>query len=280
MLEAAKQLLKPSKRSDVPPFIVMDVMAAAAQREAQGAHIIHMEVGQPAAPAPATAIKAAQAALTRGRIGYTETLGIPSLRARIARHYQDAYGLALDPARVVVTTGSSGGFILAFLALFEPGDRVALANPGYPPYRHILTALGCEPVLIDTGAETRWALSAEALIAEHRRKPLKGLIVASPANPTGTMLTREALGGLIAAAEAEGIRVISDEIYHGLDYAFAAETAAKLSDRALVINSFSKYFCMTGWRIGWMSVPEPLVRPIERLQQNLSISVPTLSQIA
>ena len=159
MLDAAKRLLAPSKRSDVPPFIVMDVMAAAAQREAQGANIIHMEVGQPAAPAPATAIRAAQAALAHGRIGYTETLGIASLRARIARHYKDAYDLLLDPARVVVTTGSSGGFILAFLSLFEPGDRVALANPGYPPYRHILSALGCEPVLIETSAETRWALS-------------------------------------------------------------------------------------------------------------------------
>ncbi|MGB2656671.1 MAG: aminotransferase class I/II-fold pyridoxal phosphate-dependent enzyme, partial [Pseudolabrys sp.] len=275
MLEAAKQLLKPSKRSDVPPFIVMDVMAAAAQREAQGAHIIHMEVGQPAAPAPATAIKAAQAALVRGRIGYTETLGIPSLRARIARHYGDAYDLALDPARVVVTTGSSGGFILAFLSLFEHGDRVALANPGYPPYRHILSALGCEPVLIQTSAETRWALSAKALIAAHQRAPLKGVVIASPANPTGTMMDADALMRLIAVAESEGIRVISDEIYHGLDYAFTAETAANASGRAVVINSFSKYFCMTGWRIGWMVVPEELVRPVERLQGNLAISVPT-----
>ena len=280
MLEAAKQLLKPSKRSDVPPFIVMDVMAAAAQREAQGAHIIHMEVGQPAAPAPATAIKAAQAALTRGRIGYTETLGIPSLRARIARHYQDAYDLALDPARVVVTTGSSGGFILAFLSMFEPGDRVALANPGYPPYRHILSALGCEPVLIETSAETRWALSAKALIAAHQRTPLKGVVIASPANPTGTMMDADALTRLIAVAEAEGIRVISDEIYHGLDYAFAAETAANTSERVVVINSFSKYFCMTGWRVGWMVVPDALVRPSERLQGNLAISVPTLAQVA
>jgi aspartate/methionine/tyrosine aminotransferase len=280
MLEAAKQLLKPSKRSDVPPFIVMDVMAAAAQREAQGAHIIHMEVGQPAAPAPATAIKAAQDALTRGRIGYTETLGIPSLRARIARHYQDAYNLALDPARVVVTTGSSGGFILAFLSMFESGDRVALANPGYPPYRHILSALGCEPVLIETSAETRWALSAKALIAAHQRAPLKGVVIASPANPTGTMMDADALTRLIAVAEAEGIRVISDEIYHGLDYAFAAETAANTSERVVVINSFSKYFCMTGWRVGWMVVPDALVRPIERLQGNLAISVPTLAQIA
>jgi len=280
MLETAKQLLMPSKRSDVPPFIVMDVMAAAAQREAQGAHIIHMEVGQPAAPAPATAIKAAQAALARGRIGYTETLGIPSLRTRIARHYEDAYDLSLDPGRVVVTTGSSGGFILAFLSLFEPGDRVALANPGYPPYRHILTALGCEPVLIDTSAETRWALSAKALIAAHQRAPLKGVVIASPANPTGTMMDADALTRLIAVAEAEGIRVISDEIYHGLDYTFPAETAANISERAVVINSFSKYFCMTGWRIGWMVVPDVLVRPIERLQGNLAISVPTLSQVA
>jgi len=280
MLETAKHLLKPSKRSDVPPFIVMDVMAAAAQREAQGVHIIHMEVGQPAASAPTTAIMAAQAALTRGRIGYTETLGIPSLRARIARHYQEAYDLALDPARVVVTTGSSGGFILAFLSLFEPGDRVALANPGYPPYRHILSALGCEPVLIETSAETRWALSAKALIAAHQQAPLKGVVVASPANPTGTMMDVDALTRLIAVAEAEGIRVISDEIYHGLDYAFAAETAANASERVVVINSFSKYFCMTGWRIGWMVVPDALVRPIERLQGNLAISVPTLAQVA
>lgn len=280
MLEAVKQLLKPSKRSDVPPFIVMDVMAAAAQREAQGAHIIHMEVGQPAAPAPAVAIKAVQAALTHGRIGYTETLGIPALRARIARHYEDTYDLSLDPARVVVTTGSSGGFILAFLSLFEPGDRVALANPGYPPYRHILSALGCEPVLIETSAETRWALSAKALIAAHQRAPLKGVVIASPANPTGTMMDTDALTRLIAVAEAEGIRVISDEIYHGLDYAFEAETAANASERAVVINSFSKYFCMTGWRVGWMVVPDVLVRPIERLQGNLAISVPTLAQVA
>ena len=280
MLEAAKQLLKPSKRSDVPPFIVMDVMAAAAQREALGARVIHMEVGQPAAPAPSTAIKAAQAALAHGRIGYTETLGIPSLRARIARHYKDTYDLALDPVRVVVTTGSSGGFVLAFLSLFEPGDRVALANPGYPPYRHILSALGCEPVLIQTTEETRWALSAKSLIAEHRRKPLQGVVVASPANPTGTMMDADTLSRLIAVAEAEGIRVISDEIYHGLDYAFAAETAANLSERSVVINSFSKYFCMTGWRVGWMVAPDSLVRSVERLQGNLAISVPTLAQFA
>jgi aspartate/methionine/tyrosine aminotransferase len=280
MLNAARDLISPSRRSDVPPFIVMDVMAAAAAREARGERVVHMEVGQPAAPAPLVARRAAAAALEAGRIGYTESLGLPSLRARIARHYRDTYGLDLDPARVAVTTGSSGAFILSFLSLFEPGDRVALANPGYPPYRHILTALGCEPVLIETSASSRWVLSPDALIAAHRKTPLKGVIVASPANPTGTMMSAAALAELVAVAEDAGIRVISDEIYHGLDYAFAAETAAKLSPRALVINSFSKYFCMTGWRIGWMVVPEPLVRTVDRLHGNLAISVPTLAQIA
>jgi aspartate/methionine/tyrosine aminotransferase len=254
MLDTAKRLLAPSGRSNVPPFMVMDVMAAAARIEAAGGRVIHMEVGQPAASAPSTAIAAARAALS-GRLAYTEALGIPSLRARIARHYRETYGLSVDPARVVVTTGSSAGFILAFLALFEPGDRVAIATPGYPPYRHILTAA-------------------------HRDKRLQGVLVASPANPTGTMIKADVLTELIAAAEAEGIRFISDEIYHGLDYAFPAATAAHLSEKAVVINSFSKYFCMTGWRIGWMVLPEPLVRPIERLQQNLAISVPTLAQIA
>ncbi|RXG88453.1 pyridoxal phosphate-dependent aminotransferase [Bradyrhizobium zhanjiangense] len=274
------QWLEPSRRSDVPPFMVMDVMAAAARIEAAGGHVIHMEVGQPAAGAPSTAIAAAHAALEAGRIDYTSALGIPSLRERIARHYRDVYGCDVSPERIVVTTGSSGGFILAFLSMFEPGDRVAVTVPGYPPYRHILSALGCEPVLIETTNETRHALTGEALLAAHRKAPLKGVLVGSPANPTGTMMSREALTGLIAAAQDAGIRFISDEIYHGLDYAFPAVTAAALSDQTLVINSFSKYFCMTGWRVGWMVVPEILVRPIERLQQNLSISVPALSQIA
>ncbi|WP_426434006.1 pyridoxal phosphate-dependent aminotransferase [Bradyrhizobium genosp. P] len=276
----ATGLLTASTRSDVPPFMVMDVMAAAARIEAAGGRVIHMEVGQPAASAPKPAIAAAQAALQDGRIDYTSALGIPSLRARIARHYRDTYRCAVDAERIIVTTGSSGGFILAFLAMFEPGDRVAVTVPGYPPYRHILTALGCEPVLIETSHETRHALTGEALLAAHRKAPLKGVLVGSPANPTGTMMSREALSSLMAAADSAGIRFISDEIYHGLDYAFPAVTAAELSPRALVINSFSKYFCMTGWRVGWMVAPDVLVRPIERLQQNLSISVPTLSQIA
>jgi aspartate/methionine/tyrosine aminotransferase len=280
LADRARALLTASARSDVPPFMVMDVMAAAARIEAEGGHVIHMEVGQPDAPAPKAAIAAAHAALEQGRIDYTSALGTPSLRARIARHYRDSYGCAVDPERIVVTTGSSGAFVLAFLALFEPGDRVAVTVPGYPPYRHILTALGCEPVLIETTSATRHALTGEALLAAHRKTPLRGVLVASPANPTGTMMSREALSSLIAAAEGEGIRFISDEIYHGLDYAFPAVSAAQLSPHTLVINSFSKYFCMTGWRVGWMLVPEAMVRPIERLQQNLAISVPTLSQIA
>jgi aspartate/methionine/tyrosine aminotransferase len=280
MLEKARRLITPSGRSAVPPFMVMDVMAAAGRIEAAGGHVVHMEVGQPAASAPASAIAAAQAALAVGRLDYTEALGIPSLRARIARHYAERYAIEIDPARIVVTTGSSAGFIMAFLALFDPGDRVAVAVPGYPPYRHILTALGCQPVLIETTQASRWAITPDLLIAAHRRTPLKGVLVASPANPTGTMMTAEAIGNLLRAAEGEAIRFISDEIYHGLDYAFAAETAARLSDDAVVINSFSKYFCMTGWRVGWMVLPEALVRPVERLQGNLAISVPTLSQIA
>jgi aspartate/methionine/tyrosine aminotransferase len=280
MPEGAKRPVTPSARSAVPAFMVMDVMAAAARIEAAGGHVVHMEVGQPAASAPASAIAAARSALGVGRLGYTEALGIPSLRARIARHYGEHYAIEIDPARIVVTTGSSAAFVMAFLALFNPGDRVAVAVPGYPPYRHILTALGCQPVLIETTAASRWAITPEMLIAAHRRTPLKGVLVASPANPTGTMMTAAAIGNLLGAAQSAGIEFISDEIYHGLDYAFAAETAARLSDSVIVINSFSKYFCMTGWRVGWMVVPDALVRPIDRLQGNLAISVPALSQIA
>jgi aspartate/methionine/tyrosine aminotransferase len=280
MLDAGRRLIASSARSRVPAFMVMDVMAAAARIEAAGGRVIHMEVGQPAAPAPASAIAAATAALASGRLGYTETLGIPSLRARIARHYQETYGVEVHPSRVAVTTGSSAGFILAFLSLFEAGDRVAVALPGYPPYRHILRALGCEPVPIRTTQDSRWAITPAMLIAEHRKAPLHGVLVASPANPTGTMMSQAALRDLAETAQAEGLKVVSDEIYHGLDYALAATTAAAISDDIVIINSFSKYFCMTGWRIGWMVVPDALIRTIDRLQGNLAISVPTLSQIA
>jgi aspartate/methionine/tyrosine aminotransferase len=280
MLERARALLQPSARSGVPPFMVMDVMAAAARLEAQGRTIVHMEVGQPAAGAPESSIAAVRAALDDGPHGYTAALGIASLRRRIAQAYAQWHDIDVDPERVVVTTGSSAGFMLAFLALFEAGDRVAVAAPGYPPYRHILSALGCEPVLIEANVATRWALSGDMLLAQHRLRPLKAVVVGSPANPTGTMMTATALGDLIRSAEDAGIAVISDEIYHGLDYAFAAKSAVSLSSNTVVINSFSKYFCMTGWRVGWMIVPPPLLRTMERLQQNLAISVPTLSQIA
>jgi aspartate/methionine/tyrosine aminotransferase len=279
MLDKANGQLMPAARSEVPPFMVMDVIAAATRLEAQGHHIIHMEVGQPAASAPRSAIEAARQALD-GPLRYTEALGIGSLRTRIARHYGETYGVNVDPGRVIVTTGSSAGFILSFLSIFQPGDRVGIANPGYPPYRHILTALGCEPVLLQTGEATRWAITPDILRETHRKTPLAGVLVASPANPTGTMMTPEALHELIRAAEDMGLRFISDEIYHGLDYAFPAATALAFSDMSLVINSFSKYFCMTGWRVGWIVAPDSLVRAIERLQGNLAISVPTLSQIA
>jgi aspartate/methionine/tyrosine aminotransferase len=280
MLDKAKGLLRPSLRSAVPPFMVMDVVAAAARLEEEGRRIVHMEVGQPAAGAPSPAVAAAHAALERGPLGYTETLGIASLRRRIAQAYGERHGLEIDPQRVVVTTGSSAAFILAFLAAFEPGARVAVAVPGYPPYRHILSALGCIPVGITTGPQTRWSITADSLLAEHGVRPLKGLVIASPANPTGTMVSAQALADLIGCAQSAGMIVISDEIYHGLDYAFAAHSAAGISSEAIVVNSFSKYFCMTGWRIGWMVLPPSLLRAVERLQQNLSISVPTLSQVA
>lgn len=279
MDDIIKRLFSASARSNVPPFMVMDVVAAAARIEQAGSRVIHMEVGQPAAPAPRTALAAARAGL-EGPLKYTESLGIPDLRRRIARHYGDTYNFDLSPDRIIVTTGSSAGFILAYLAAFDPGDRVAFAVPGYPPSRHILTALGCEPVLIETTADTRYALTGEALLAAHRKQTLKGVLIASPANPTGTMMSAQALADLIGTAEDAGIRVISDEIYHGLDYAFPAETALKISADAIAVNSFSKYFCMTGWRVGWLIAPENLVRPIDRLQQNFAISVPTLSQVA
>lgn len=270
----------PARRSEIDPFIVMDVMRAANEKEAQGGDVIHMEVGQPGTPAPRPVLEAARAALDSDRLGYTEALGLPLLRERIAGWYRDHYGVSVAPERVVVTTGSSAGFLLAFLAILDPGARMALPSPGYPCYRHILKALAAEPVNIETGPETRWAPSPEHLETLKGQGDLAGLLLASPANPTGTMLTGDALAELCAACERLGLWFISDEIYHGLDYTEQAQTALAHSDTAIVINSFSKYFSMTGWRIGWMVVPPGLVRTIERLAQNLYISPPTLSQHA
>ena len=272
MLDSARTIMTPSARSDVPPFMVMDVMAAAARIEAAGGKVIHMEVGQPAVGAPSTAIAAVQAVLGKSALGYTESLGIPSLRARIARHYAETYRAAGECRPRDRDHRLVGRIHPGVSAMFEPGDRVAIANPGYPPYRHILTALGCEPVLIETDAATRFAITGESLRAAHAKKPLAGVLVASPANPTGTMMTPDALAALIRVADDEGIRFISDEIYHGLDYAVPVETAARLSENAVVINSFSKYFCMTGWRIGWMVVPQALGaadRPAARQSRDL-----------
>jgi aspartate/methionine/tyrosine aminotransferase len=280
-LAAAGSLLRQaSVRSDVEPFIVMDVIRAAALREAAGAKIIHMEVGQPGTPAPRAAREAVKRLIDTETLGYTEALGIPSLRERIARHYLDWYGVGLEPARVIVTTGSSAGFVLAFLALFDAGDRVALPSPGYPCYRHILRALGVEPVMLDTDAGTRWMPTGEAIGTEAAARGLAGALIASPANPTGSMLEPARLGEIVAACRRARVWFISDEIYHGLTYAIPAETALKFSDDVIVINSFSKYFSMTGWRIGWMVVPEGLVRTFERLAQNLYISAPAVAQVA
>jgi len=270
--------LKVATRGRVPPFIVMDVMRAANQRAAAGEDVLHLEIGQPGTPAPRAVLDAAKRALDADRIGYTDALGIAPLRQRLARHYREAYGVAVDADRIMVTTGSSGSFLLGFLAAFDIGDRVALAAPGYPAYRNILTALGVEPVLLPTEIEHRFQPTPELLDAVEG--PLHGLIVASPSNPTGTMLDRGALAALVAYCDDRGIRLISDEIYHGICYGERAVSALELGDRALVINSFSKYYSMTGWRLGWMVVPEDLQRPVECLGQNLFISAPTLSQLA
>lgn len=266
-----------SGRSAVAPFMAMDVLREANAMEAAGARVLHLEVGQPAAPAPAGARAAAAQTLEHGAIGYTESLGIGPLRARIARHYAEVDGVAVPAERAVVTTGSSAGFVLAFLAAFEAGDRVALATPGYPAYANILMGLGLETVWLETDETTRWAPTPAMLDAAG---PLDGLLVASPNNPSGTVIGADALGALIEACRARGIRFVSDEIYHGLTYAGPAPTALAFGDDAVVINSFSKYYCMTGWRVGWMVVPEHLVRAVERLAQNLYISPPTLSQHA
>ncbi len=264
----------------VAPFLAMDVLAAAAAKERRGDSVVHMEVGQPSAPAPRAAREAAKAALETGRIGYTEALGIAPLRERIARHYRDAYGVAIAPERVVVTTGSSAGFVLAFLSLFDPGQRVAITAPGYPAYRNILEALDLQAVAIPLARRDGWIMTAAAVERLHRDAPLHGILAMSPANPSGTMIGRDALAGLGETCRRLGLWFISDEIYHGLTYAESAATALAFDDDAVVINSFSKYYCMTGWRIGWMVVPERLVRPIERLAQNLYISPPFLSQAA
>ena len=268
--------MRNSTRSGVDPFIVMDVMEAARRAEAEGRHIIHMEVGQPGTPAPEGAREVLARAMGEDAMGYTVALGLPALRQRIARLYGEWYDVDLNPERVVITPGSSGGFILAFTALFDAGERVGIGAPGYPSYRQILKALDLVPVDIETAAESR----LQPAPADLEGRDLAGLMVASPANPSGTMLGRDDLAALMEAAKAHGASFISDEIYHGIEYEAKAVTALEISDEAYVINSFSKYFSMTGWRVGWMVVPEDHVRVIERLAQNLFICPPHASQVA
>lgn len=267
--------MRVSSRGDVDAFIVMDVMDAARRAEQAGRHIIHMEVGQPGTPAPAGARAALATAMAQDPLGYTVALGLPALRERIARLYKDWYNLEIDPGRVVVTSGSSAGFLLAFTALFDSGDKVGIGAPGYPSYRQILKALALEPVILETAAQNRLQPVPGDL-----PQGLAGLMVASPANPSGTMLDRAALSALISACQAQGAAFISDEIYHGVEYEKKAVSALEISDDVYVINSFSKYFSMTGWRIGWMVVPQDHVRRIERLAQNMFICAPHASQVA
>lgn len=265
-----------SSRGQVDPFIVMDMVAEAARLEASGQRIIHMEVGQPSSPAPAGAIAALSARMGADAMGYTVSLGIPALRQGIAALYQRWYGVDLNPERVIVTAGSSGAFLLAFTALFDAGDRVAMGEPGYPSYRQILKALSLQPVGIATKPENR----LQPVPADLEGVDCKGLIVASPGNPSGTMLSKPALADLIGFAHQRGISFISDEIYHGLHYGERAHSALEISDDVYVINSFSKYFSMTGWRVGWMVVPQDHVRTVERLAQNMFICAPHPAQVA
>jgi aspartate/methionine/tyrosine aminotransferase len=274
--------LKIARRAGISPFIAMDVLRAANARDHAATtaadRSVHLEVGQPGTQAPRAVREAAKAALDTDRLGYTDALGVPALRERIARHYRDMYGVALPAERIVVTTGSSGAFLLSFLAAFDHGDRVALADPGYPAYRNILKALGIEAMGVPADARSRFQPTPELL--DRVAGGMAGLIVASPANPTGSMMSPDELAAVMRWCRANGVRFISDEIYHGITYGRPVATALSYGDDAIVINSFSKYFSMTGWRLGWMIVPPDLLRAVEVLAQNLFISPPSLPQCA
>jgi aspartate/methionine/tyrosine aminotransferase len=267
-------------RAGIPPFYVMDVWLAAAERQRSHGDLVNLSAGQPSAGAPAAVRAAAKAALDNTVLGYTVALGIPELRASIAASYSDRHGLAVDPTDVVITTGSSGGFLLTFLACFDAGDRVAIASPGYPCYRNILSALGCEVVEIACGPDTRFQPTAQ-MLAE-LAPPLQGVIVASPANPTGTVIPPGELAAIATWCAETGVRLISDEVYHGLVYegAPATSSAWQTSREAVVVNSFSKYFAMTGWRLGWLLVPQELQRAVDCLTGNFTICPPALAQVA
>lgn len=273
-----------ASRANVPPFHVMDLLAASAERQRTHGDVLNLLAGQPMTGAPAPVREEAKRLLDSGDpLGYTPAAGIRELREAIAGHHRRMHGIEVDPDQVVVTTGSSGGFLLAFLAAFEVGDRVAMARPGYPCYRNVLTALGCEVVEIPTGPETRFQPTVEQL---QELPDIKGLVVASPANPTGTMLLPSELAALAAYCEVERIQLISDEIYHGIEYApltggaSLARSAWETSREAVVFSSFSKYFSMTGWRIGWMLAPDRLRRAVDVLTGNFTICPPVIAQRA
>ncbi len=270
----------PSQRSKILPFRAMDVVAKANQAIGDGRDVIMMCIGQPSSPAPSTALMAARRALEHGKIGYTDAAGISALRKRIAQYYLERYGTDIDPRRVFVTTGSSAGFTLSFLAAFDPGDRIVIPSPGYPAYRNILKSLSLEPVEIETLEQDRWTVSADQLDELHSKERVHGILIANPNNPNGTMMAPEAFRALVDRAANLSIKFISDEIYHGLTWGQAEVTALEVNDDSFIINSFSKYFCMTGWRIGWMIVPEDMIDTVDRLQQNIFICAPEVSQIA
>ena len=273
--------LPQSRRSGISPFYVMEVMRAAEERAAAGGDVLHLEVGQPSTPAPAGVIRAAHAALDSDVLGYTTAAGLEALRKRICEHYRSWYGTDVDPGRVVVTFGASGAFVLSFLAAFDAGDRVVVPTPGYPCYRNALQALNAEVVTLPTSAETRFQPSPELMEELCRRTgSVDGLVLASPSNPSGTMLDGPSLAAVSDWCATHGVRLVADEIYHGITYSEPAPTALSLDPDALVVNSFSKYFSMTGWRLGWVVAPADLVEPVRRLAQNFFVAAPTLSQMA
>jgi len=280
--------MKVSRRSQVPPFAVMEVLAEANRLRDAGASVLNLCAGEPSTGASDVVRRRAIELLEHGDLGYTESLGVPALRRAVAEHYDRWYGVEVDPARVAVTTGSSGGFLLAFLAAFDVGDRVALARPGYPAYKNILRALGCEVVELDCGPRTRYQPTVSQLMEAYYDGGLDGLVVASPANPTGTMILPDELDAVAAWCTDHDVRLVSDEIYHGIVYGDAAAgptgalpTAARhVADGAVVVNSFSKYWAMTGWRLGWLVLPDELVGPVDALAGNVALSPPALAQHA
>ena len=270
--------MKVSKRADVAPFFAMEILKAANERAERGEAVFHLEAGEPGTGAPAGVMAAAQDALADAHLGYTESQGMLALRERIQRHYHEVYGREVSPERIFITMGASGGLILAFIAAFDVGDRVVLAEPSYPAYRNTLKSLGVEVVSLPTDAKTRFQPTVELLRSLENRPD--GLIVASPSNPSGTIIPREEFAAVAAYCEANGIRIISDEVYHGITYGEPAETVLAFTDTAIVASGFSKYFAMTGWRLGWIVMPDDLTRAAERLAQNLFVSPPAISQHA